>query len=418
MRRVCVQPVRDLRVLQIARMSRKRKEVKKPKLMISYCHADKGDAQRIKGLLDSSFEVLIDENYFELSRSTKPEMKRMVGDADVVLVLLSPASVASNAVRFEVSCALAREKDEQRKVLFAGMIESCKPMPEWDGARLWANLHSSFPTEFRKLKRSLLSASARALPKATMIPDSQGLYQLAKDSIKRSGFSLRGDIELITRGARLSDNPLTASVLNVDGIRNFRACIATYDRWSVFFYFPKAAVRGRAERLFSLERTSVRGQIGARLGGYLAHVDDPVKESPEIHALIKLFRRYPKQIDVLFSPYPVGLTYPKAFDVNVLSWAGSNAVLLYKLCETNAGYATLPLFVAARLQSLPLLTDAMRALKAALRTELNLHGVAAQKWSFLGDQHLGKLAHMARPRRKSGKPAKSKRSDAKFRPDR
>ena len=41
----------------------------KPKLMISYCHVNKAKAQEIRGQLDAQFEILIDENYFELSRS-------------------------------------------------------------------------------------------------------------------------------------------------------------------------------------------------------------------------------------------------------------------------------------------------------------------------------------------------------------
>jgi hypothetical protein len=115
--------------------------------MISYGHANKTKAQEISGLLEAEFEILIDENYVELSRSTKPEMKRMVGEADVVLALLSPASVKSSAVRHGVHCSIKRESEEQRTILFAGMIESTKPMPEWDSARLYANLHSNFPPD-------------------------------------------------------------------------------------------------------------------------------------------------------------------------------------------------------------------------------------------------------------------------------
>jgi hypothetical protein len=79
----------------------------KPKLMIGHCHANKARAQEIRGLLDDAFDILIDENYFEFSRSTKPEMKRMVTDAHVVLALLSPDSVKSAAVRYEVRCELS-----------------------------------------------------------------------------------------------------------------------------------------------------------------------------------------------------------------------------------------------------------------------------------------------------------------------
>ena len=104
----------------------------------------------------------------------------MVRDADVVLVLLSSDSVKSSAVRYEVSCALARESEERRTILFVAMIEPCKPMPEWDSTRLYANLHTSFARQFPKLKRSLLIAAGKALPRATAIPDSQALVQMLR----------------------------------------------------------------------------------------------------------------------------------------------------------------------------------------------------------------------------------------------
>lgn len=251
----------------------------KPKLMISYCHANKTKAQEIRGQLEAQFEILIDENYFELSRSTKPEMKRMVGDADVVLVLLSPDSVKSGAVRYEVSCVLVRESEEQRTILFAGMIEPCKPMPEWDSTRLYANLHTGFDKQFPKLKRSLLKAAGKALPRATAIPDSEALIELLKHSLASMGFNVRGEVEMISRRSDLPDNPLSATMFNLDGVKHFSVFVATWLTWSCFFYVPKQAIAGRGERTFAHERFGVRSQIGARLGGYLA---TPIGEPPTL----------------------------------------------------------------------------------------------------------------------------------------
>ncbi|WP_035357739.1 toll/interleukin-1 receptor domain-containing protein [Edaphobacter aggregans] len=243
----------------------------KPKLMISYCHANKAEAQKIRTLLDVSFQILMDQDYFELSKSTKPEMKRMVGDADVVLVLLSQASVVSKAVRYEVTCALARESTEQRKILFAGMIDPCTPMPEWDSTRLYANLCSNFDKEFSKLKRSLQVASAKALPKATAILDSRALGQLAKASVERTGFKVHGEVELIARNKELPDNPLSTRIPNIDGLRRFSVFIATLGTWTCFFYMPNQPMVGRLERTFAIERWTIRTLLAARLGGYLAH---------------------------------------------------------------------------------------------------------------------------------------------------
>ena len=94
-------------------------------------HADKPLAEAIEAGLAARSNILMDRNHFELSRSTQPEMMLMVGDADVVLVLLSPDSVVSEALRFEVTSAFARERYEQRKALFAAMICQSRPMPEW-----------------------------------------------------------------------------------------------------------------------------------------------------------------------------------------------------------------------------------------------------------------------------------------------
>ena len=227
---------------------------RKSKLMISYCHANEAEAQKIADMLKGSFEILIDENYFRLSRSTQPEMKRMVGDADVVLVLLSPASVASNPVRYEVKCALARELDEQRKIVFAAMIEHCAPMPEWDSTRLYARLHSDFQREFARLKRSLLAAAAKALPRATTIPDSDTLIQLAKESITASRFNIIGDVDIRPYDADRSDDFFSLNLLNIDRISYFSAFIATCGTWTCFFfYIPRVAILGKMkERLGSI----------------------------------------------------------------------------------------------------------------------------------------------------------------------
>jgi hypothetical protein len=355
---------------------------RKPKLMISYCHVNKSEARRLHERLDSSFEILIDENYFELSRSTKPEMKRMVGDADVVLVLLSPVSVASKAVRYEVKCALERESEEQRKILFAAMIEACEPMPEWDSRRLYANLHSAFSTEFTKLKRNLSSAARKALPRATAVPDSESLIDLARISTKSAGFEIRGDVEINSRGTDLPDNPLSARLLNVDGHRFFSTFIATFGKWTCFFYIPKQAIAGKTERLFAFERFSLRSQVAARFGGYLAN-GHRRPNLPEIEGYIKLFRRFPKQIDVIVSPYSVANSYIKKFDVKMLSWAGTKAALFYKTNPQYAGVASLPVFIAPAITNQEMLADALRALKSALRLELKSHGAAEERWGFL-----------------------------------
>lgn len=377
----------------------------KPKLMISYCHANKKKAQEILAQFDPQFEILIDENYFELSRSTKPEMKRMVGDADVVLVLLSPDSVKSSAVRYEVSCALARESEEQRTVLFAGMIEPCKPMPEWDSTRLYANLHTGFAKQFPKLKRSLLKAAGKALPRATAIPDSEALIELLKHSFASMGFNARGEVEMISRRSDRPDNPLSATMFNLDGVKHFSVFVATCLKWSCFFYVPKQAIAGRSERTFAHERFGVRSQIGARFGGYLANPDRRTSDSAETEKLIRLFRRFPQQIDVIISPYSVATSYVRKFDVKTLSWPGTRAVVFYRTDGPDAGIATLPLFVGGAITNRETLSDALRALRAALRLELRTHGAVPEKWGFLSDGAFSKgtrrfRAARTRPRAK------------------
>ncbi len=286
----------------------------KSKLMISYSHSDRKEADSIRDQLSEKFEILIDQDYFALSSSTRPEMKRMVDDADVVLVLMSPDSVSSTAVRFEVQCALNRESDEKRKVLFAAMIRRCSPMPEWDGDRLWANLHSDYATEFRKLKRNLIVACKKAVPKATHVPNSDALYKLALTAIPTSGFVLKGEIELVRRGDELPDNPLSASMLNVDGYRYFSACVATYLDWTMLLYFPRTTPNGGfKDSLFSYERFGTRQQISARLEGYISRLHEGASHSEPEDFLIKAFRRSPKIMDVVLSPYVVRPSYFSPF---------------------------------------------------------------------------------------------------------
>jgi hypothetical protein len=357
--------------------------------MISYCHANKAQAQEIRSLLDASFDILIDEDYFQLSKSTHPEMKRMVGDADVVLLLLSPASVASKAVRFEVRCALARESQEQRRIIFAGMVEKCAPMPEWDSTRLYANLHLNFSKGFAKLKRSLLAGAAKALPKATSIPDSDALAQLVKEMIAKSGFKIAGDVDAKPYGSDASDNYLSVGLLNIDRVTNFSAFIATLGTWTCFFYIPKMALVGKNERAFAINRSSIRSQIGVSLAGYLAHAESRHLHIEQAEGLIKLFRRFPRQIDVIISSHQVGTAHLRAIDVRTLTWSGTKASAYFKSDSPYAGNAVLPIFFAPRVTNHEMLSDALRALRSALLVELRSHAAVEGRWIFLGSEPTG-----------------------------
>ena len=328
----------------------------------------------------------MDREYFDLSETTRSEMKRMVGDADVVLMLLSPAAIASDGVRFEMQCALTREQGELRKILFAAKLRRCSPMRGWPADRLWANLHSEYNSEFRKLERSLLAASRKALPKPVQIQNSDGLYQVAIDTISASGFLFRGNIELLRRADEASDNPLAVHVVNVDGARNYSAFIATYNGWTIMFYIPAVTTTGRLrEDLFSHERFGTRAQIGARLGSYLSHRREH-PEAPKEHApeeLAKIFKRNKKVIDVILSPHSVGRGFSQRYDLQVLRWPSTRAALFYHPRHDAVGPMSLPVFIAPFLGKSENVVDALRCLKSVLRMGTIRAPGELGRWKFL-----------------------------------
>ena len=360
-------------------------DTKRPKLMVSYCHLDKDQAEEIATRLSAHFDILIDKNYFELSRSTRPEMKRMVGDADVVLVLLTPDSVGSDAVRFEVSCALAREQIELRKVLFGAMIRKCSSMPEWPDERLWANLHSDYKSEYRKLIRSLIGASKKALPKATAAFDSCELHDLAVDLISQSGFTLRERIQVLGYSDELPDNALAAQVLNTDNYCYFSSVVATYLGWTILLYFPQIALNGRWESRFAHDRFAIRVQIDSRLGGYTSYkIEHPRgKKEPKLEELIQVFKRNPKVIDVVLSPHSIGRKFASSGNLQSLTWQSSKAALFFHSQHSSVGPTSLPVFIAPLVRNASDLKDSIRCLKAALRIELNRRSNTPSKWHFV-----------------------------------
>jgi hypothetical protein len=137
-------------------------------------------------------------------------------------------------------------------------------------------------------------------------------------------------------GSRAARQPSQRQVLNLDGIRNFSALLVTLATWTCFFYVPRHPISGKGERIFNL---GVRSQISTRLGGYLAYREQRRSDSAESERLIRLFRRFPRQIDIMISRYGVGTSYLKGFDVRTHSWPGTKVALFYKINNPYAGAA-------------------------------------------------------------------------------
>jgi hypothetical protein len=360
-------------------------KLNKPRLMISYCHADKRQAEDVAKKFSSKFEVLIDRRNFVLSRSTRPEMERLVGEADLVLVLLSPDSVVSKGVLFELRCALQREKDELRKVLFAAMIRKCKPMLEWPSERLYANLHSDASSEFRKLMGSMTNASKRALPKAKATWNSDQLREAALASMSECGFVVRQNIKVLRRLDEHEDDTLSAKMVTLDNIRYYSAYLVTYLEWALFFYFPQIALNGRRESMFAHDRFGTRSQVDARLGGYIMYSkqDRNAKKEPMLHDVIRVVKRHKKVVDVILSPHSIGRRFAQTGDVQTLSWPKVKGVMFFHRQHPYVAATALPLFSAPSLGNLQDLRGAIRCLKAALRVELAQNGATSSTWHFL-----------------------------------
>lgn len=358
----------------------------KPSVMISYSHRDLTHMQAIKqGLTKAGFDVLVDEDQFSLSYSTTPEMNRLVDTADLLLVLLSPDSVASKPVQHEVARGLRREIVEQRKVVFAAKVRPCARLIRgWPEDRLYINLCSNSKTLFERLVRNLRRAAKAVVPLAETLPTAADLADFAETLLERSGMRMLGRVGFFSRfGPTVNDDPARRIIALPISNAQFAgpAFFCTYRGWTLFWHFPKSPLVFRAyydltEVLFA------KCLVAARIGGYLANhkISDPQMEE-----LARMARRHPRVMDVVVSPYPIPQTHYARHNLALLKWPREQPFLVYHRTHAYSPWHSLPTFFAPKTQTVGDLHTVFRFLKAVIRVEVPRLQVPAERWMFMDD---------------------------------
>lgn len=124
-------------------------------LFVSYAHADAGFVDRlIADLRGAGLPATCDKWLLQVGDSIIDRISTAVTRADAVVAVLSPASVASNWVRKELSLAMVLEVDGAPLRVLPALIADCElPPPLRD--KLYADFRSDYVAGLARLVRAL-----------------------------------------------------------------------------------------------------------------------------------------------------------------------------------------------------------------------------------------------------------------------
>ena len=198
-------------------------------------------------------------------------MNRLVDAANLLLVLMSPDSIASKAVRHEVKRGLKREYVEHRKIVFAAKVRPCsRVIAGWPEDRLWCCLYGDYDKSFKKLVRNLHFAAQSVVPLAQTFPTRADSAATMEALLVKDGMRILRKLEFFSRfGPELEDDPargVIALPTTYDQVVG-PAFISSYRNWMLFWHFPKVALTSRTLPCFSEALFLARELLDAKIGG-------------------------------------------------------------------------------------------------------------------------------------------------------
>ena len=354
--------------------------------MISYSHRDVTQMEKIKvGLTKAGFVVLVDQDQFSLSFSTRPEMNRLVDAADLLLVLFSPDSVASEPVQHEVKRGLKRERVEHRKIVFAAKVRPCsRVIAGWPEDRLWISLYGNFKKPFERLVRNLRRAAEFVVPLGQTPPCPEELATRTEKLLEAGGMRIHGRIGFYSRfGTPAEDDPrhrimaTPTSCYHIVG----PAFFCTFRGWTLFWHFPKLPLTFPTLAAFS-EALMVKSLVGARIDGYFSH---PGRKGRDgwIEELGRLAKRHPRLMDVVVSPHAIAQAHYVRHNLVLLKWPREHPFLVYHRTQNYSLWHSLPTFFAPKTQTMEDLHTVVRLLKAVIQVEVPRLLIPADRWIFM-----------------------------------
>jgi hypothetical protein len=154
------------------------------KVFLSYASADKGTARYIADeLRRSGVDLWFDEWELKLGDSIVQHIDRGVASSDIILILLSPASVESNWIQHEWSAAFARQVNDRAIRILPVLIADCE-IPPLLATRAYLDLRGNMESGVRRLVAQL--SAAPAIEYSHFTP--QGFERLIADLLKQLGF--------------------------------------------------------------------------------------------------------------------------------------------------------------------------------------------------------------------------------------
>jgi len=128
-----------------------------PGIFVSYAHADREFIRRLVGdLRRRQIRVWIDER-LQSGEAWRQQLRAAIASADAVLVVLSPASAASDYVQWEIAIA-----NELGKLLVPAVFQRCE-LPDTVRQLQYVNLEKDYASAVHQLKERLMPLAERAI---------------------------------------------------------------------------------------------------------------------------------------------------------------------------------------------------------------------------------------------------------------
>lgn len=162
-------------------------EPKRRQVFVSYARADESVARQVAEALQAAgLGVWIDAWELASGDSIAQRVQQAVESSDILLVLLSPRSVASRWVQSELNAALSRELRDRAITVIPALIEDCD-IPPLLADRVYLDLRGDLPGAVERLVSQIGS-----LPDVDFSrQDGQTFERMVADLLAKLGFSVQ-----------------------------------------------------------------------------------------------------------------------------------------------------------------------------------------------------------------------------------
>ena len=138
------------------------------KILLSYSHRDIKAALNIKRALeDRAFSVWMDEHEISFGDVIAGRLLTAIASCDYVLVIITPNSVRSSWVAWEIDCCILDEKARNQKKLLPVLVGGDEiPLKIADRRYADFRTHEQMKANFEKLTRELIRARPAFVPES------------------------------------------------------------------------------------------------------------------------------------------------------------------------------------------------------------------------------------------------------------